>query len=213
MQGLRSTITTTSVAAALAATIAAPSARADAPREKRREVAGLSPDDKALAPAAPEPATEADKASSPLGGPKSGNMLANMKIGPSFGLGAMPTQFALELDAGYAVTKDGNGYVVVSPQFQFGDVTMVVIPAGFQYDIPIVRDRGIYAYPRASMGYARVTNTGGGDAFALMPEAGVKWNATAHIHVGFEPLSLPVFFGKGDPQVLYRMFAYAGGDF
>ena len=153
------------IAAALVATVATASAWAEKPAgttQKGRQVAGISPDDPALAAAAPP--DEADKPGKPLGAPKAGPILANMKIGPSFGLGAMPTQFALELDAGYALTKDNSAYVVFSPQFQFGDVTMVVLPAGFQYDIPIVRDRGIYAYPRASIGYARITNAGGGDA-------------------------------------------------
>jgi hypothetical protein len=75
-------------------------------------------------------------------GTRAGPWMINLKIGPSFGISGNPdlqNQVALVIDAGYAVTPDRNGYIVFSPQFQLaGDIANVImIPLGFQYDIPI----------------------------------------------------------------------------
>lgn len=163
---------------------------------------------------APPPASDSSSGTEP-GGP----MMANLKLGPQIFLGAFgTTTFALEAEFGYAIFK--GGYLTVTPQFAFGTVSFVTIPAGFQYDIK-VKDIGIpvdnlYLYPHLSLGVAFGLGnaSGAGAAFALIPEIGVKYQITKLIHAGFEPFSTPVYIGgNGGTLTTYRLALYGGVDF
>jgi hypothetical protein len=159
-------------------------------------------------------------------GGKAGPVMINLKLGPSFGISGSPdlqNQVALVLDAGFAVTRDRNAYIVFSPQFQLaGDVANVImVPLGFQYDIAIRPVRGLYVYPRLSVGYAVGLPKndffgliGPQHAFLLLPEIGVKYVLARRWNFGFEPFSLPIGIGCDFcTQVSYRLHFYAGVNF
>src|SRR5438105_15656164 len=86
-------------------------------------------------------------------GTKPGPFMFNLKLGGAFGVAAGNytdtfvggyNQFALQLEAGFAVTPDRNGYIVVPLQFQFSPtVISVYLPVGFQYDIKMPL-KGLY---------------------------------------------------------------------
>lgn len=154
---------------------------------------------------------------------KAGPLMANVKVGPSIGFGGLPVTAVLQLDAGYALIKgkgrslfDGDLYAVVSPELQVGSGAVLTLPIGAQYDMP-VPIRNVYVYPRAVAGYSAVLDPSddgdSGDAFTIIPAAGVKYLPTEGINIGFEPFGLPIHLGNGDPGVQYRMMAYAGGNF
>ena len=149
--------------------------------------------------------------------------------------------FALVLDFGFAVTSDHNAYLVVPLQFQVHDTgaqcpitgqictfasnqpwQVVMIPFGFQYDIPIKAVPGLYITPRLIVGYAAYIPDVGNTVNAgfVAPELGVKLVIKRMVNVGFEPLSLPIFFAPGYPSsghtfvtVDWRLLWYAGMNF
>lgn len=153
---------------------------------------------------------------------KSGRFMANLKIGPAIGVKDANTQFALMLDGGYAVTPDGNGYVVLALQFHFaGGTTGVIVPAGFQYDFALPVP-GLFIYPRLLLGYAgffaNATILGRDfsrtfNFFAIIPEFGVKYVLQKRWNFGFEPFSLPIFVNGDGSAIYYRLFFYAGANF
>ena len=154
---------------------------------------------------------------------KAGPIMANLKAGPSIGLGGLPVTAAIQLDVGYAFIK-GNGrgighgdlYGVVSPELGVGSGVTLSLPVGVQYDMPI-GIRGLYVYPRTTVGYTAIVDPSddgeSGDAFSIKPAAGVKFVPDPRIAIGFEPVSVPVHVGNGDTTVQYQMLGYAGGNF
>lgn len=186
----------------------------------------------------------------PEGQRKAGRFMLNLKLGAAVGLYSNPGSFvssrgngsfALELDFGFAVTRDGNGYLVLSPQFAirgdeftgFGglsratDVTMLLgVPLGFQYDFPIRRVPGLYLYPRFVIGYgAHIQAVVGGAAcparggncvdHGVMFNAsfGIKYVLRGRFNFGLEPLGLPVITNASNNRVVYRAVAFAGVNF
>ncbi|HEX2574508.1 MAG TPA: hypothetical protein VH877_33485 [Polyangia bacterium] len=143
---------------------------------------------------------------------KTGPVMLNLKVGGAFGLNASVNQFALQLDAGFAVDRARRAYIVVPIQFQFSaGTTIIMIPVGFQYDFPLPV-KGLYIYPRAMLGYAPIVGTGGGVVHAgvFAPEVGIKYVLNQRWNFGFEPFSLPVLFNQGGTLVFYRFLFYAG---
>jgi hypothetical protein len=141
---------------------------------------------------------------------KSGPFMANFKLGPAIEVSDYSeTQFAIELDFGYAVAGS-DGYLTFTPAFGFGDVTTIWLPVGFQYDIALPVDN-LYIYPRLSAGFAHVTkiDESGG---AVIPEVGLKYLITESFHAGFDPVSVPIGIGE-EVWVQYRMAFYAGANF
>ena len=153
------------------------------------------------------------------GGRKAGPFMANLKVGPAIGLDDLPTQFSLEIEAGIALDHAHNLYLSFPPQFQFSDgLTTIILPLSIQYDIELPV-KGLYLYPKLNVGGAIFTGNGylGRNvqgAFALQPEFGVKYLITDNVHIGFEPVSLPLYLGnKHDGfDIQYRLYFYAGID-
>ncbi|MCS6913439.1 MAG: hypothetical protein RMK29_17105 [Myxococcales bacterium] len=134
-----------------------------------------------------------------------------------------PDFFVLQPEAGFAVTKDRNGYLLAPVQFELTPgLAVVMLPFGFQYDIPLPVP-GLYLTPRISGGYAAWVSTGyvygpyyGGYYGAtshtgfMMPEFGAKYVIKGRINAGGELFSLPIFFGPGGAAVQYRVLFYGG---
>jgi hypothetical protein len=152
---------------------------------------------------------------------KAGPWMANLKIGPSIGAYQAPTQFGLELEIGYALpfVPGRNAYITFPFQFGFsGGVTMIAVPFAFQYDIPIRQVRGLYIYPRFSLGYAALVTSAFGvtataNAAFITPEFGIKYILNGRWNFGFEPFSLPILAGDGGASIFYRLLFYAGANF
>jgi hypothetical protein len=149
--------------------------------------------------------------------------------------------FTLVLEFGFAVSSDRNAYLLLPLQFQLHDTgaacpiigqpcnfgtnqpwQIVMIPVGFQYDIPIKAVPGLYITPRIVAGYAAYIPDVGNVVNAGFVEAavGVKLVIKKILNVGFEPLSLPIFFAPGYPSsghtfvtVDWRLLWYAGVNF
>jgi hypothetical protein len=135
-----------------------------------------------------------------------GSVIIGGGIGPAFSLsGGGGAGFGLVLNGDYAI-KD-HLYGVFQPSFIFsGGGTLVMLPVGVQYDIPIPTVPGLYLYPRGSIG---VAVGGGSAAFLLIFEGGVKYNIQDKFYIAFEPISLPIFIGSGT-AVGYRLNFLAG---
>lgn len=139
-------------------------------------------------------------------------IMANLKIGPAIGLADFKSYnaFALELEGGYAIL-DGKAYITFSPSFAFGDLTLVTIPAGFQYNYALPVEN-LSATGRGTVGVAFFTE--GGDPVAHVGvHLGAKYQISPLLHAGFEPLSLPMYFGNGATGMHLRLMAYVGADF
>ncbi len=130
---------------------------------------------------------------------------------PDTGLGVTGT---LMLDFGFAVTPDRNGYLLFPLQFQFSKAgSFVLIPIGFQYDIPLPV-KGLYLTPRFSGGYAAYVVRGHrvADLGAIVPEFGAKYVFARRWNVGVDAFSLPIYFGDFT-AVSYRLLVYGGANF
>lgn len=148
------------------------------------------------------------------GGDKAGNMMANFRFGPAFGLGLGSfTQFTLQPEFGYGfpVADRVDVYAVFTPTFGLGGGTVLMtFPLGAQVDIGLPVE-GLYVYPRFSMGPTIETNSGTA-AFTLIFEGGAKYVLNKQIHFGFEPLSIPIYI-RGGTFTQYRLNFYAGINF
>jgi hypothetical protein len=127
------------------------------------------------------------------------------------------------LDFGIALSRDFNAYLVLTPQVDLRpNVYHVMVPIGFQYDIRLAR--GLYLYPRVSVGYSALITTASADFGSLhfsanqtthggvgIPELGIKYIVNGHFNIGVEPLSFPIFFTNQDYSVWYRAMVFIGG--
>jgi hypothetical protein len=131
-----------------------------------------------------------------------GSWLAGVGFGPAFAISGFGTGFHLQLNGSYAFKERLWG--VFTPSFVFvGGGTLITLPIGVQYDVAIPQVPNLYVYPRLSIGVGFFT--GGGDAaFAIIPEAGVKYVIEGKYFIGFEPFSLPIYIGGGT-VTLYRL--------
>lgn len=157
---------------------------------------------------------------------KVGLFMMNFRGGPAFGVANYDNSLrflgALSLDLGFAVSRDYNAYIVLTPQVQLRDSFFnFSLPIGFQYDIRLAR--GLYLYPRASIGYSAQVFTSsfvygpfryysqsvehGG---ILIPELGLKYVVNGRLNLGFEPFSLPVFFNGENYSIWYRFMFFIG---
>lgn len=160
---------------------------------------------------------------------KSGRVMLNLRGGPAFGIANVGQDLRylgmLGIDFGVALSKDFNAYLVLSPQVDLRqDFYNIIVPLGFQYDVRIAR--GLFLYPRISLGYsAMISNaslnlgslrlsatdvTHGGMAIG---ELGVKYVINGRFNVGLEPLSIPIFFTSDNYAIWYRVTLFLGGNF
>jgi hypothetical protein len=157
---------------------------------------------------------------------KAGAVMLNVRGGPVFG--AVNTgkdlRFlgSLGLDFGVAVSRDRNAYLTLTPSVLFKpDFYTVMVPLGFQYDIRLAR--GLYLYPRASLGYAAMISTASLElgSFELsarevrhggiaVPELGLKFVPSPRVNIGIEPFSMPIFFDRENHLAWYRLNVYVG---
>lgn len=160
---------------------------------------------------------------------KSGRVMLNLRGGPAFGIANVGQDLRylgmLGIDFGVALSKDFNAYLVLSPQVDLRqDFYNIIVPLGFQYDVRIAR--GLFLYPRISLGYSAMLSnaslslgslrlsatdvTHGGMAIG---ELGVKYVINGRFNVGLEPLSIPIFFTSDNYAVWYRVTLFLGGNF
>lgn len=146
---------------------------------------------------------------------KAGRFMANLKIGPALGAYNAGHQGAIVLEGGMAVLPDRSLYVLLPLQFQFAQGGgSIIIPVGLQYDIRLPV-KGLYVYPRLSIGYAAVIASGVDTAHLGMvnPEFGIKYVYKGRWNFGGEPFSLPIFFSGGGASLNYRILLSAGANF
>jgi hypothetical protein len=137
-----------------------------------------------------------------------GSILLGAGFGPAFAISGFGTGFHLELNASYAFKERLWG--VFTPSFVFvGGGTLITLPVGVQYDIMIPQVPNLYVYLRGSIGVGIFAGGGGNAAFAIIPEAGIKYNIEGKYFIGFEPFSLPIYIGDGT-ATLYRL-NFVGG--
>jgi hypothetical protein len=157
---------------------------------------------------------------------KAGPFMMNFRGGPAFGVANADDSLrflgAVGVDLGFAVSRDYNAYIVLTPNLQFRDSYFnVSIPIGFQYDIRIAR--GLYLYPRATIGYSAMIFTSSFDygpfryyssstvhGGILTPEFGIKYVVNGRLNLGFEPFSLPIFFNGDGYNIWYRFMFHIG---
>lgn len=198
-------------------------------------------------PAEPAPAGQA--ALPAAAADKAGRFMANLKLGPAFlayptfSSGVTLVQAALIAELGFAVTPDRNGYLLFPLAFQLSPgSSLITIPVGFQYDVRLPV-RGLYLTPRGIVGYTAAiasgsfcssTNPGSctSSTFVshlgvVIPEIGVKYIIKGRFNVGFDPFSLPIYFGGNNgcnangtvctksaaAVVFYRLLFYGGVNF
>ena len=154
-----------------------------------------------------------------VGADKSGPIMINFKLGPSipvaykdptpgFGpLDVLPVAASITIEGGYALGRTRQAYITLPLQILTGTmsnvrITRVVVPVGFQYDIPIRAVPGLYIYPRLFVGYlahisssSNISITTNGMMFA--PEFGAKYVFRKRLNFAFEPFSLPFTFTSG----------------
>ena len=160
-------------------------------------------------------------------GTKAGPWMFNLKLGGAIGayyngpyLGRGIDYFVLQTEAGYAITRDRNGYLILPLNFELTPgVATIMVPFGFQYDIPLPLP-GLYLTPRISLGFAATVwdryyyyyGYYGASTLSgvLMPEFGAKYVLKGRFNFGADLFSLPVFFNADGAVVQYRVLVYGG---
>ena len=149
------------------------------------------------------------------GADKAGRVMINVKIGPAINIDDTRTQFALSPEFAVALDRKYNAYLGLGPQFQFGDYfTLINIPLFFEYDIELPV-KGLFLYPKVNAGLSYWANTWRYSEkafFMLEPAFGVKYQFHKNVHVGGEPIGIPIYLGR-IVAVQYHLFAYIGFDF
>lgn len=164
---------------------------------------------------------------------KSGRFMFNFHIGPAIGAKDALDMGAIVLDFGIALDNQQRAYLLVPLQFQFSRVSIsilgfgtsytvgtVMVPIGFQYDIPMPV-KGLYLSPRIVGGYAAFTascnNCPTTHAGFIAPELAIKLVLARRWNVGLEPFSLPIFIrdnnGTTEVSINYRILLFAGVNF
>lgn len=138
---------------------------------------------------------------------QTGSVFMGAGLGVNFLLSASGSAPNLGFSAGYAFAE--RVYGVFQPSFSFfSGGTIISLPVGVQYDVPISSVPGLHLYPRASVGPAFFTG-GGGAALLLMFDGGIKYNIQDRFYLGFEPFSLPIFIGDGGGAT-YKVSVFGG---
>jgi tetratricopeptide (TPR) repeat protein len=155
---------------------------------------------------------------------KAGRFMANIGIGAGIGLNYPQLEAALQLEAGYSVLKNGNGYLIVPLQFHVSStLRLLMIPVGFQYDIKLPV-RGLYIGVRGSLGYAVGFADGNAAPYVVnatqvthwgvfAPEANLKYIIKGRVNLGIQPVSFPVLFNTANVVAYYRPTLFAGATF
>jgi len=162
--------------------------------------------------------------SSDAGAPeKAGFFMFNVKIGPAFCVlpSNCPHQGSVVLDLGAALTANRNGYLLLPVQFQFlPGASAIIVPIGFQYDVRLPL-RGLYIYPRVSVGYAALLSDVPSSTLpstlvhsgVLIAEFGFKYILRGRWNLGGELVSLPLFFNTYGAELYFRIHLSAGVNF
>jgi hypothetical protein len=145
--------------------------------------------------------------------------MLNLMVGGDFGLYNEPHQAVIGLALGYAVTANRAGFVVFAPEVKLNDVLATIeLPFGFQYDFALPVP-GLYAYPRATLGYALSVASLAGlpsqtSHFGVATvAAGLKYSIKNRWNVGIEPIGLSTFFNASVASIVYRLVALVGLSF
>lgn len=157
---------------------------------------------------------------------KAGLFMLNVRGGPVVGLLNADTPINLlgsvGMDIGFAVSRDYNAYIILTPNLQAGsNFFHVSVPIGFQYDIRLAR--GLYIYPRVSLGFSSMIFTSAADYGPLhyyssdiihggtfIPEFGIKYVVNGRLNLGLEPISTPIFFNQNGYSLWYRFMFFIG---
>lgn len=157
---------------------------------------------------------------------KSGWFMLNVRGGPSVGLvhaeAPMRLLGSIGVDVGFAVSRDYNAYIILTPNLQANaNFVNVSLPIGFQYDIRLAR--GLYLYPRMSIGFSSMIFKSSLDygpfhyyssdiihGGTFIPEFGIKYIVNGRLNLGLEPFSTPIFFNKNGYSVWYRFMFLIG---
>jgi hypothetical protein len=160
---------------------------------------------------------------------KAGRVMLNVRGGAAFGIAntGQDVQYlgAAGIDFGIALSSGYNLYLVLTPQLDLRqNFYNVMVPLGLQYDIRLAH--GLYLYPRVSLGYSAMIETASLDIGALhlsasqntnggigIAELGLKAIINRSFNIGFEPLSIPVFFTNNSYAAWYRVLVFLGGTF
>jgi hypothetical protein len=160
---------------------------------------------------------------------KAGRVMLNARGGLAVGIANADHDLYLlgmvGLDLGVAVSSNYNAYIVLTPQLDLRDgLYNVMVPLGFQYDIRLFR--GLFLYPRISLGYAAFISNASIDFGPLhfsasdvihggvaIPELGLKLVLSGRLNIGIEPLSVPIFFTDKNYAAWYRVNVFLGGNF
>jgi hypothetical protein len=144
---------------------------------------------------------------------KAGPFMFNLQIGPAIGARNAINMGAIVLDFGFALDAGKHAYLLFPLQFQFANVGVsvfgvssdytvgyVMVPVGFQYDIPVHAVPGLYISPRIVGGYVAVTascnNCSTSNAGFIAPELAIKLVIAKRWNVGLYPFSLPIFMSS-----------------
>ena len=165
---------------------------------------------------------------------RSGRFMFNFKSGLASGARDAITMGAIVLDFGIALDEAKRAYLLFPLQFQFADVNYfvlgsggdftvgyIMVPLGFEYDIPIHALPGFSIAPRLVAGYAALTSSCSGcntaNAGFIAPEVDLKMTLAKRWNVGLEPFSLPVFIassnGNTATSISYRILFFGGVNF
>jgi hypothetical protein len=136
----------------------------------------------------------------------------NFGIGPTIYFDGGRTQLHVSLQAGLRVAR--HLYVVFEPTGSFGwGFTVLNLPLGIEYDIPIRSVRNLYVYPRIMAGAGLwFDQPGTRGSFLVEPGFGVKYAIAGVWNIGFEPLDFPIYIADSSPfpTVAYRFTALTG---
>ena len=160
---------------------------------------------------------------------KAGRVMLNARGGVAVGIANADHDLYLlgmvGIDFGVALSANYNAYLVLTPQLDLKDgLYNVMVPLGFQYDIRLFR--GLFLYPRVSLGYAALISNASIDFGPLhfsasdvihggvaIPELGLKLVLGGRLNLGIEPLSVPIFFTDKNYAAWYRVNVFLGGNF
>lgn len=160
---------------------------------------------------------------------KEGRFMLNVRGGVAIGIvnaeRDLKTLGMVGIDFGVAISPRYNAYIVLTPQVDLRpNIYNVMLPVGFQYDIRLAR--GLYLYPRISLGYSAFISTASLDIGSLhfsenqvthagvgIPELGLKYIVNGRFNIGIEPLSIPIVFTRDDYAAWYRANLFLGGTF
>jgi tetratricopeptide (TPR) repeat protein len=155
---------------------------------------------------------------------KAGRFMANFGIGFGAGLNYPQLEAVLQLEAGYSVLKNGNGYVLIPLQFHLSDsLRLIMIPVGFQYDFKLPVNN-LYVGLRGSLGYAVGFADGAAAPYVMngaqvthwglfIPEANLKYVVKGRVNLGLQPVSFPVLFNGSGAVAYYRFLLFGGANF